>query len=209
MKLNYATYRDKVNACWVGKNIGGTMGAPYEGTREYLDIKGFVTKKGEPLPNDDLDLQLIWLLALEHEGGKNITASVLGEYWLSYIVPHWNEYGIGKANMKRGLLPPLAGDYENSWNDSNGAWIRTEIWACSAPANPLAAAKYAVEDAKVDHGSGEGTYAAAFVAAMQASAFVITDIRKCIEIGLASISDNSRVAKSVKLVLESYDKGIS
>ena len=47
MILNYAEYKDKVNACWIGKNIGGTMGTPYEGKREYLDIKGFVTKKGE------------------------------------------------------------------------------------------------------------------------------------------------------------------
>ena len=38
MRLNFQEYRDKVNACWIGKNIGGTMGTPYEGTREMLDI---------------------------------------------------------------------------------------------------------------------------------------------------------------------------
>ena len=52
MKLNFEYYKDKVNACWIGKNIGGTMGTPYEGTREMLDIQGFVTKPGEVLPND-------------------------------------------------------------------------------------------------------------------------------------------------------------
>ena len=78
MKLNFAEYKDKVNACWIGKNIGGTMGTPYEGKREYLDIKGFVTKKGEVLPNDDLDLQLVWLLALEQIGPNNISAATLG-----------------------------------------------------------------------------------------------------------------------------------
>ena len=103
IKLNYEVYKDKVKACWLGKNIGGTMGTPYEGTREYLDIKGFATKKGEVLANDDLDLQLVWLLALERCGVNAIDASMLGEYWLDYITPHWNEYGIGKANMKRGL----------------------------------------------------------------------------------------------------------
>ena len=59
MKLNYESYRDKVYACWIGKNIGGTMGTPYEGRRELLDIQGFATKPKEVLPNDDLDLQLI------------------------------------------------------------------------------------------------------------------------------------------------------
>ncbi|MBQ8356989.1 MAG: ADP-ribosylglycohydrolase family protein [Clostridia bacterium] len=69
--------------------------------------------------------------------------------------------------MQRGLLPSMSGDYDNSWKHSNGAWIRTEIWASLCPGTPEAAAKYAIEDARVDHGAGEGTYAAAFVAARQ------------------------------------------
>lgn len=59
INLNYNTFKDKVYACWVGKNIGGTMGMPYEGIKDMVDIKGFVTKPGEVLPNDDLDLQLV------------------------------------------------------------------------------------------------------------------------------------------------------
>ena len=62
--LNNDSYRDKVYACWVGKNIGGTMGAPYEGKREILDVQGFITEANVVLPNDDLDLQLVWLLQL-------------------------------------------------------------------------------------------------------------------------------------------------
>ena len=56
MKLNRQMYLDKVHACWTGKNIGGTMGAPFEANLELLDIPGFTTPKGEPIPNDDLDL---------------------------------------------------------------------------------------------------------------------------------------------------------
>ena len=208
MILNYAEFKDKVNACWIGKNIGGTMGTPYEGRREMQDIKGFVTKPGEVLPNDDLDLQLVWLMALEQIGPLNVNAATLGEYWVSFITPHWNEYGIGKCNLKRGLQAPLAGDYLNHWKNSNGAWIRTEIWASVAPGLPAAAAKYAIEDAKVDHGAGEGTYAAAFVAAMQSAAFIISDIRKCIEIGLTAIPESSRMAKSIRFLFECYEKGM-
>ncbi len=206
IKLNAEQYRDKVYACWLGKNIGGTMGGPYEKTREILDIKGFSTAPGVPLPNDDLDLQLVWLHAVEQIGPLAINAMTLGEFWLSFIPPHWNEYGIGKANMKRGLLPPLSGDYVNDWQHSNGAWIRTEVWACMTPACPHLAAKYAIEDAKVDHGSGEGTYAAAFVAAMQSAAFVVSDLRRCIEIGLAEIPENCRMADSIRFTIECYDK---
>ena len=205
IKLNKAEYRDSVYACWLGKNIGGTMGTPYEGTHEYLDIKGFASEAGAPLPNDDLDLQLVWLHAVEQIGSRAVNASTLGEFWLSFLPPHWNEYGIGKINMKRGLIPPLAGDYNNIWKHSNGAWIRTEVWACMAPACPDLAAKYAIEDAKVDHGMGEGTYAAAFVASMQSAAFVVKDVRKCIDIGLSQIPENCRTYDSIRMAIDLYD----
>ncbi len=208
MKLNFKEYKDRVYACWVGKNIGGTMGAPYEGKREVLDVKGFSTKAGEPLPNDDLDLQLIWLHAMETTGPYQLDCKKLGEYWISFVSPHWNEYGMGKMNMKHGLLPPLSGDYENTWKDSNGAWIRTEIWATMAPGCPEIAAKYAIEDAVVDHGAGEGTFAAAFVAAMQAAAFVEKDVRKCIDVALSLIPATSRVGKTVLKILDCYDGGM-
>ena len=208
IRLNFDEYKDKVRACWIGKNIGGTMGTPYEGTREMLDVKGFATKENEVLPNDDLDLQLVWLAAVKKLGPLNISAETLSEFWLSYIVPYWNEYGIGKMNLQRGILPPLSGDLNNNWSHSNGAWIRTEIWACLAPAAPDLAASYAIEDAVVDHGSGEGTVAAAFVAAMQSAAFAISDLRRAIEVGLSKISVNSRVAQSIRLAMECYDKGL-
>ena len=57
IKFNRERLYDKIYACWIGKNIGGTMGTPYEGSRALNDISGFVTPPGEPLPNDDLDLQ--------------------------------------------------------------------------------------------------------------------------------------------------------
>ncbi len=209
MKLNKSVYRDKVYACWIGKNIGGTMGTPYEGKREMHDIKGFATAPGVVLPNDDLDLQLVWLYALEQNGPYNITTQLLGEHWISFITPHWNEYGIGKSNMKRGLPPPMAGDYDNDWLNSNGAWIRSEIWATVAPGMPHVAAKYAMQDAMVDHGAGEGTFAAMYVAALQSAAFVITDLRRCIEVGLAAIPEDSRMAKSIDFVLKCYDDGMT
>ena len=30
MKINIDKYKDSVKACWIGKNIGGTMGGQYE-----------------------------------------------------------------------------------------------------------------------------------------------------------------------------------
>ena len=207
MKLNFQTYKDKVYACWMGKNIGGTMGGPFEGVRTTLDVKGFTTN--EVLPNDDLDLQLIWLHAVEFEGPRNITSEVLGEYWNSFLSGYWNEYGIAKRNMEKGVPPQICGELNNEWKHSNGAWIRTEVWATLAPAYPDLAVRYALEDAKVDHGSGEGTWAAAFVAALESAAFVVSDIRKLIQIGLSKIPADCRMAQSINKVVECYDSGKS
>lgn len=207
MKLNREFFLDRVHACWTGKNIGGTMGTPYEGRTEMQNISGFASAKGEPLPNDDLDLQLVWLCAVEERGIRSITPQLLGEYWLDYIPPHWNEYGVGKGNMKLGLLPPFSGEFNNNkWKTSNGAWIRTEIWACLFPGFPDLAVKYAYNDACVDHGLSEGTYAAMFVAAMESAAFFENDIRKLIDLGLSYIPAYCLLAKSIKLATELYDR---
>lgn len=209
IKLKKDVYIDKLHACWIGKNIGGTIGAPFEGCRELLEVKGFTSPEGEVLPNDDLDLQLVWLTALEQYGVKNFSTNVLAEYWLERIAPNWNEYGICKANLRLGLLPPMSGEVDNDkWKTSNGAWIRSEVWAGVAPAAPDIAIKYAVMDAMVDHGLNEGTYAEIFTASMQSAAYVQSDIRKLIEIGLKKIPDECMIAKTIRMVMDCYDKGI-
>lgn len=209
MKINKIWYEDKVRACWIGKNIGGTMGAPYECDPNMQDISGFITPKGEPLPNDDLDLQTLWLKAIEERGITNVTTRLLAEYWARFVPAPWNEYGVCKANLRAGLLPPLSGEYDNAkWKTSNGAWIRTEIWACLFPGFPDYAVRYAYRDAAVDHGISEGTYAAMFVAALESCAFIESDLRKLIERGLSYIPEDSRITKTVKLAIECYDNGV-
>ena len=207
MILNMEEYQDKVLGCWLGKNIGGTLGAPFEWRRKVNDVS-FYTQDlgGEPLPNDDLDIQLLWLLALE-ERGVDIDAHVLAEYWTQYLTPHWAEYGTGKINMRSGLLPPLSGTFHNAFKDSCGCFIRSEIWACIAPGNPQLAARYAYEDGILDHGNGEGTYAEVFVAALESAAFIVSDIHKLIEIGLSYIPDQCAVTGAIKCALDCYHSG--
>ena len=210
IKINKETYMDKLHACWLGKNIGGTLGAPFEGQRELLDIQGFTSKEGEPLPNDDLDLQLVWLAALEQIGAERLDSSVLAEYWLDWIPPHWNEYGIAKTNLRIGLLPPMSGELDNEkWKNSNGAWIRSEVWAGLAPAVTDVAIKYAMEDAMVDHGLSEGTFAEVFTVVLQSTAYRESDIRVLLDTALSKIPESSMVARTVRLVIDCYDSGVS
>jgi len=208
--INEAEFRDRVYACWLGKNIGGTLGMPFEGKKEINNVSFYTkVKEGEPAANDDLDLQLLWLKAMEENDGA-IDAYTLGEYWLKYVPVNWNEYGVGKVNMKLGIMPPLSGEYNNAkWKTSNGAWIRSEIWACLAPGNPMLAARFAWEDACVDHGCTEGTFAEIFTAALESAAFVEKDMNKLIQFGLSMIPDNCLTAKAIRVALEAKNKGLN
>ena len=206
--INRDEYRDKVLGCWTGKNIGGTLGAPFEGKRSLQDVKFYTQElKGNPAPNDDLDLQLAWLDAVEEHGLYNVNERVLGEYWLDMVCGPWGEYGIAKFNMRNGLLPPLSGFCNNEmYHASNGAWIRSEIWGCLFPGEPEEAAHFAWFDSCVDH-YGDGIYAEIFTASLEAAAFVESDLRKLIGFGLLRIPEDCRIARSVKLAVECYDKG--
>jgi len=208
MKINKNEFYNKVLGCWMGKNIGGTLGAPIEWRRECHNFDFYIHDiNGEPLPNDDLDLQLIWLFALQRYGAK-VDAKILGEFWLNFQVAHYSEYGIAKANMRNGYMPPISGTLNNPFKDSCGSFIRSEIWACVCAGNPDLAVKYCYEDSIVDHGNGEGTYAAMFTGAMEAAAFVESDFRKLINIGLSYIPEDCGTAKAIKTAIECYDKKI-
>ncbi len=201
MELKWPVYIDKMRACWLGKNVGGTLGAPFEGKQGAIDLEYYTHDLSQGvLPNDDLDLQLIWLIAAETHGIA-VDSEILANYWVTHISPDWSEYGMSKRNLRAGMLPSVSGMYHNTFRESNGAWIRSEIWACLAPGHPEVAAKYAYEDAIVDHG-GEGVYSEIFCAAMQSAAFVESDMEKIIDIGLSYIPNDCETARVVQFVRE-------
>ena len=116
INFNKAELRDKIYACWIGKNIGGSTGTPYEDGCFHVmnDCTGFQCEPGNPFPNDDLDLQLIGLLAMAENGPDAVNSQLLGEYRLEYVTPYWSEYVISKTNMEKGMLSLLAGQYKNN-----------------------------------------------------------------------------------------------
>lgn len=207
MLLDFNTYRDKVTGCWMGKNIGGVLGAPFECKRQFNDVSFYAQDLSMgPPPNDDLDLQIVWLAAVERYG-RNVNAAILGDYWLNFVIPNWVEYGTGKANLRAGLVPPMSGAVDNDYRNSCGCYIRSEIWACLAPGNPTLAAKYAFEDAIVDH-ADEGMQAEIFCAALQSAAFVESDPYKLIDIALSYVPQDGKFAAAIHAALRAKEDGV-
>jgi ADP-ribosylglycohydrolase len=205
--LDRADFRDKVYACWMGKNIGGTLGGPWEDKQHTHDFSFYEPVPDEAQPNDDLDLQLVWLKMLE-DCGIDPSVRTFAEYWNRYAKRYpWNEYGFFMRNFERGLVPPIAGCFENYYVDEMGSPIRSEIWACLHPGDPQAAARMAWKDSAVDHAGGEGMHGEMFWSALQAAAFVESDPKTLIQIGLNMIPLASHIARSIREALWCYETG--
>jgi hypothetical protein len=203
-------FRDKVLGCWIGKNCGGTLGAPLEktyGEPEPYDVWWYPEIREGGIPNDDLEMQLIWLKAIE-EIGLGVKAADLAQYWLDHIGYNWDEYGLSKTNLRLGLVPPVSGNYNNWFVDCMGCPIRSEIWACIAPGLPNLAVKYAYEDAICDHAGGESVFGEIYNTAIESAAFVVSDIHKLLSIGRSYVPDASATARAIDAVTEAYMQGL-
>ena len=209
IRIGRDEYRDKVLACWLGKNIGGTLGTPWEARRHTHDLSFYEPVPTKPLPNDDLDLQMVWLKMLE-DRGTDPSMRVFADYWNKYS-QRWScmEYGFFLYNFARGLRPPVAGCFENYFVDEMGAPIRSEIWGCLHPGDPDGAARMAWKDSCMDHTGGEGMYGEMFWAAMEAAAFVEKDPRTLIGIGLNMIPCSSHVARAIREAVWCHENGRS
>jgi ADP-ribosylglycohydrolase len=205
--LSREEYRDRVYACWLGKNIGSTLGAPFEGRKYVNDLTFYEPVPTEPSANDDLDLQLVWLCMLE-ERGIDLSLAHFADYWQRYLTAYpWDEYGFCARNLERGLRPPMSGWFENYYVDQMGSPIRSELWACLAPADPQRAAALAWMDAVMDHAGGEGVWGEMFWAAVESAAFVIDDPTTLIDIGLHMIPPSCHIARAVREAVWCFENG--
>ncbi len=194
--LTYREYLDRVWGCWLGKCIAGTIGAPYEGMKQLMNVPYTPSMIESMLPNDDLDLQVLWLDVLERKG-EHVTSADLAEAFATRCPYAPGEYAIFKKNYRRGIHPPASGAFNNAYYlEGMGSPIRSEIWACIAPGNPSLAATYAEKDAILDH-QGESVYGERFLAAVEAAAFFEHDLEHLYDIGLAQIPAKSRIARLI------------
>jgi ADP-ribosylglycohydrolase len=188
--------RDRISACWMGKSVGGTLGLPFEGAIEPLDVWFYTPLPTAMLPNDDLDLQVVWACILRDMPEPRVDRHELARAWERHVEFPFDEYAVAKRNMRLGLQPPQTGSYDNWFAGGMGAAIRSELWACLAPGNPQRAAVYAYEDACVDH-AGEGVWSAMFLAALQSMAFVESDPDKLLDRALEQIPSGCLIHQAV------------
>ena len=199
-------YREQVLGCFLGKTIGGTLGARYEGRNGYLYLTGYDPVPSGAVPNDDLDLQLVWLAMLK-ETGLEFGYPELGRSWLEHIDFHADEYGVAIANLKKGILPPYSGLHNNFFTSGIGGAIRTEIWSCVAAGDPAVAAAWAELDSSVDH-YGDGVTGAVFFALLESHLFQSGSLRESIDFARRNLPE-CKFRRMVEDAVICFDSGRS
>jgi len=96
MNLTYDRYLDQVLGGWIGKSIGGTIGARFEGYKGWIELAPEDMFPDKVPPNDDLDIQVLWLKVLEEKGAA-LTSDDMAQAWLEGCWYPFNEYGIFPA----------------------------------------------------------------------------------------------------------------
>lgn len=204
LNLNYDVFLDKVYGCWYGKCLGGAAGAPLEGIKKLIDIDDFTEVFNPDLPNDDLDLQLLWIDVLENKG-YNITSCDLADAWIEKCWYPFSEYGYFIKNYMRGIKPPYSGIINNRFfKEGMGCPIRSEIWGILCAGNPKRAIEYAYIDACLDH-ADNSVYAEQYLAAVEAMAFYESDILTLVKKGMAYIPKSSKLYEVFQYVIDGYE----
>ncbi|MBQ7378929.1 MAG: ADP-ribosylglycohydrolase family protein [Clostridia bacterium] len=205
--MTYETYLDKVYGCFLGKTVAGTMGAPYEGIKMPLELQFKPEMINTMLPNDDLDLQVLWLDVVK-KYGENFSSYDLQQCFCENCDYSPGEYAIMRKNYEKGIYPPESGRFCNDFYiEGMGCPIRSEIWACLYPAQPAKAAETSTMDGCLDH-DGESVYAEKFFAALESAAFYESDLYKLIDIALCEIPDDCKLRTLITDTLawcERYD----
>ena len=205
-KIDYAKFLDKVHGCWYGKCLGGAAGAPVEGVKNVIEIADFTEIFNPDLPNDDLDLQLLWLDVLKNKG-TIISSCDLADAWVEKCWYPFSEYGYFLKNYMRGVKPPYSGIINNSFfKEGMGCPIRSEIWGIISAGNPELATQYAYMDACLDH-ADNSVYAEQFLAAVEAMAFVENDMNKLIELGMSYIPKESKLRNCFDMIIDMKKAG--
>ena len=212
-------YAERVYAGVLGKVIGVYLGRPFEGwsyeriQQQLGDIEYYVHDKlNVPLivTDDDIAGTFTFIRALEdHATNPDITPKEIGESWLNYLIKGrsvlwWGGLGLSTEHtaylrLAGGIDAPMSGSMEMNGQvvaEQIGAQIFIDGWAMVAPGDPDQAVKFATAAARVSH-DGEAVNGAVVLAAMEAMAFVETDIQKLIDIGLSYIPKDSVIARMI------------
>ncbi|NLG49513.1 MAG: ADP-ribosylglycohydrolase family protein [Chloroflexi bacterium] len=224
-------YEERVYAGVLGKIIGVYLGRPFEGwpydsiIKELGEIKYYVHEQlNKPLivTDDDISGTFTFLRAMPDYGNTlSLTPAQIGRTWLNYLIEHqtvlwWGGMGNSTEHtaylrLKAGIDAPRSGSIQLNGQvvaEQIGAQIFIDGWAMIAPGDPALATDLARRAASVSH-DGEAIYGAQVLAAMEAQAFVESDIDRLLDVGLSFIPADSLIRRLIDDLREWHQKYVN
>ncbi len=210
--LDSKTLHDRAFGCLIGLAVGDSFGDAAR-TADNHFLYGITTdfRASVPAPGtDDTEFALLTADTLLHAGG-NLT--------LEHVLAAWRKHVIAlevmprggasereaAANIRRGILPPLSGQY-NSHFMSDGAAMRVAPIGIVCAGDPIRAAQLAEIDASISHWR-EGIWGAQAVAAGVATAMAGKSVDEIITAALQIIPQDSWLSFAMRnafQIIEAY-----
>ncbi|NLB54877.1 MAG: ADP-ribosylglycohydrolase family protein [Lentisphaerae bacterium] len=166
----------------------------FAGLLNYRNIKH--------MPEDDDTNYTVAGMALVKSKGIGFTPTDMANFWMANLPIHHvcTAERVAYRNFVNNIEPPGSAGVRNPYREWIGAQIRADFFGYVAAGRPELAAELAWRDACMSHVKN-GIYGEMWVAAMLAAAFVETDIRRVIDIGLSEIPVKSRLTEAIHDVL--------
>ena len=217
-------YPERVYAGVLGKLIGVYLGRPFEGwtyeriAAELGEVTGYVHERfGKPLivTDDDISGTFTFLRALaDHGNRRDLEPREIGETWLNYIIEDrtilwWGGMGDSTEHtaylrLKASIPAPRSGSIALNGQvvaEQIGSQIFIDGWGMVAPGDPELAADLARRAASVSH-DGEAIHGAQVIAALEAQAFVESDIDRLLDTALGLIPADALIARVIADIRE-------
>ncbi len=193
---------------WQGQIVAGAIGTAIEGYTTDNIRKVFGEIYDYPRTpntfNDDITYELALLKAVE-KCGKAVTSADIAEQWVALVPMGWSAEEVALANLKLGVFPPMSGYLNNPYREWIGAQMRGVICGQLHPGKPREAARLAWMDGQVSH-HNNGILGEVFNAVMASLAYVETDMRRIVELGISMIPADSEYRTVVAFALEQCKK---
>jgi len=209
--LPAGVYRDRLKGAFVGQMAGVCYGAPYEFKAEGFAIPAWMMRDWRPglirgaLIQDDIYVELTFLETLELHG-PGVSIEQIGEDFARSKYPLWHANRAGRKNIREDILPPLSGHpRHNRHADDIDFQIEADLFGLVCPGMPASVQELTWKFGHVMN-YGDGVYGGVFMAAMYSAAFFEQDRKKVIEAGLAAIPGESNYARTIRDVLDAYNK---
>ena len=208
--ISVSEFEDKLKAGWIGQMVGVGWAAPteFKWIGDLIpedEIPQWTPETVNQFGQDDMYVEMTFVETLEKHGiDVSIRQAGIDFANTQYGLAVAND--LSRENLRRGIAPPASGhpQFSNTC-EAIDYQIEADYSGIIAPGMPQVPIELGEKFGKIMN-YGDGMYAGQFVGAMYSAAYFETDMKKVVEIGLASIPDKSLYAICMRDVIAWYDE---